>query len=260
MKLLTLIFFSLNTFFAAAESFIHGQITDSETDEVIVAATIYAYQDHILISETKTDLNGKYKLSLSPGAYDLVAFGLPFKLYRRNYISVEEGKSREVDFDLMSGFHIQLEEVVVVDYKIPLVNYSFSQYSPIKNSPRVKPKKLTPTIKSNRERSNYNTFGNEGSFIEDDGLGTIEILDSLISKVTFVITSDDYGNYSSVYNFSNNGKKIKILNSHGKVVTEFPLIWYSYCEINTSEWPSGLYHISYAIHGYRKANRLYFKI
>ncbi len=99
---------------------IAGKISDSSSDEELIAANVAIYKGEILVDGTVTDFEGNYSLLLDPGTYDLVASYVGFAAKRVNGIVVRAGRENKLDVKLEVG-GINLEEIAVVDYKIPII-------------------------------------------------------------------------------------------------------------------------------------------
>lgn len=99
---------------------IKGTATDAETGETLPFANVKLYQGNTMISGTQTDLDGKYKFTgLTPGRYDIEVSYVGYTPNRVNGVLVQSDKIVFQNFKLGSGN--VLDEVVVTDYKVPLV-------------------------------------------------------------------------------------------------------------------------------------------
>jgi outer membrane receptor protein involved in Fe transport len=89
---------------------IHGQVTDAQTKEALIEATVK------VVSGTQrsvlTDLDGNYQLALPPGKYDLRVFYDVYEGRRITGVVVEQGKATRLDVQLSADAGA-VQEVVV---------------------------------------------------------------------------------------------------------------------------------------------------
>ena len=89
---------------------IHGQVTDAQTKEALIEATV-----KVLAGAPKsalTDVDGHYRLALPPGKYDLRVFYDVYEGRRITGVSVEAGKATRLDVQLSADVGA-VQEVVV---------------------------------------------------------------------------------------------------------------------------------------------------
>ena len=118
---LTLSFLYLATFVFAQTS-LQGKITDAETHEDLIGANIVIQQNGAYKAGITTDFDGNYKVSLDPGVYEVEVsyIGYPPNLVIN--VEVKAGHQNVLDVQLGGGDEgIHLDEVVVVEYKVPLI-------------------------------------------------------------------------------------------------------------------------------------------
>ena len=104
----------------SAQTSLQGKVVDSETKEAVIFCNVAIYKNGVLIYGTETDLDGNYSFSnIDPGTYDLEASFVGYQSQRVQGVLVLAGKVNRVDLELSAG--VVLDEVVVVDYKVPLI-------------------------------------------------------------------------------------------------------------------------------------------
>ncbi len=91
-----------------------------DNGELVLYGNVALYKNGVLVRGTNTDLDGNYILgNLDPGTYEVeFSFtGMQSKKYEG--VIIYAGKSNKLDATLTTG--LVLEEIVVVDYQVPLV-------------------------------------------------------------------------------------------------------------------------------------------
>ena len=108
LRLLLILFFFGNVSYSQERFTLNGYITDSESGESLIGATVYINQ---ISSGTITNPYGFYSITLDEGVYDI-----DFRYIGYNTISreVELSSNLKIDVELLSS-DIQLESVVVSD-------------------------------------------------------------------------------------------------------------------------------------------------
>lgn len=105
-----------------AQTSLTGKVTDEETGEPILYGTVSLYKDGSLLTGTDTDLDGFYNFpNLDPGTYDVEISYVGYATVRNTGIIVYGGQSNKADIVLSTGGGVDLEEIVVVAYEVPLV-------------------------------------------------------------------------------------------------------------------------------------------
>ncbi|MFK7806221.1 MAG: carboxypeptidase regulatory-like domain-containing protein [Saprospiraceae bacterium] len=117
--LLSLVFTLIGTV-TFAQTSLNGKITDGETAEELIAANIAVYKEGVFITGVTTDFNGNYNIQLDPGTYDVEASYIGYSPSRTNGVVVRAGQANKLDLTL--GVGVSLDEIVVTDYKVPLVD------------------------------------------------------------------------------------------------------------------------------------------
>jgi outer membrane receptor protein involved in Fe transport len=109
--------------FAVAQSAsLQGKVTEAAAGEPVLFASVALYQNGVLKTGTETDFDGNYNFAnLDPGSYAVEVSYLGLQTQRVEDITVFEGKVRTVDIVLEEATGVMLDEVVVREYKVPLV-------------------------------------------------------------------------------------------------------------------------------------------
>lgn len=108
--LLSLILVLLATAAFAQQGLITGQVTDTETGETLPGVNVVIDGT---TNGTVTDLDGKYRLSLDPGSYDLRFSFISFKTELRTDLKVVAGKTTAINNVSLSTDFENLQEVVI---------------------------------------------------------------------------------------------------------------------------------------------------
>jgi len=115
-----LIFMLIIAFGAAAQTSLEGKVTDAESGEPIIFGSVALYKNGVLVTGKETDIDGNYSFSnIDPGQYDVEFTYVGYQTQRQTGVLVGQGRANRLDVQLGSG--VDLEEVVVVDYEVPLV-------------------------------------------------------------------------------------------------------------------------------------------
>lgn len=117
-----LLFFSLLLFSAtvSAQTSLYGKVTEDESGEPVLFGNVAMYKNGVLITGVETDLDGNYSFSnIDPGTYDVEVSYVGLQAQRITDVKVFAGKANKLDVTMGSG--IILDEVVVVEYKVPLI-------------------------------------------------------------------------------------------------------------------------------------------
>ncbi len=104
-----------------AQTSLAGKVTDADTKEPILFGNVILYRNGVLITGTETDFDGNFSFSnIDPGSYDLEVRYLGYQTQRLSSILVLAGKVNRADVQISAG-GVVLDEVVIVEYKVPLI-------------------------------------------------------------------------------------------------------------------------------------------
>ncbi|MEL7021201.1 MAG: carboxypeptidase regulatory-like domain-containing protein, partial [Bacteroidota bacterium] len=119
--LLLLFAFLLSGSISYAQTSLSGKVTEEANGEPILFGNVALYKNGNLVTGVETDFDGNYSVAnIDPGTYDVEASYIGFQTQRVAGVKVFAGKANQLDINLSAG-GINLEEVVVVDYKVPLI-------------------------------------------------------------------------------------------------------------------------------------------
>ncbi len=105
-----------------AQTSIYGKVTDEETGEPIIYGSVALYKNDVLLTGTATDFDGNYNFpDIDPGSYDVEVSYTGYQTQRVTGITVLAGKANNLDVQISTGGGVVLDEVTVVEYKVPLI-------------------------------------------------------------------------------------------------------------------------------------------
>ncbi len=115
---------------------IYGTVAD-EKGEPIPFVNVALLQEGLLVTGTTTDFDGKYKIkSLKPGLYDVKVSSVGFQAEEQHGVLLKADQLTLVDFSLTLG--LKLDEVMIVNYCIPVIERDGSSRTTISGSDIVK--------------------------------------------------------------------------------------------------------------------------
>ena len=105
---------------SSGQTSLQGKVMDVETKEAILFCNVGLYRNEVLIRVEETDLDGNYIFSnIDPGTYFVEISYVGYQTQRIQGVLVQAGKSNQLNAELTQG--VILEEILVVDYKAPLI-------------------------------------------------------------------------------------------------------------------------------------------
>lgn len=132
-----LLLFLLSTSILQAQTSLTGKVTDEETNEPLVYATIGLFKNDVAVANTETDLDGNFILSnIDPGTYDLFVSYTGYQEQRITGVLVLAGKTNRADVKMLSG--ITVETVVVTEYRNPLIEQDNTTSGQVVTSEEIK--------------------------------------------------------------------------------------------------------------------------
>ncbi len=133
--------------FVVGQTALQGKVADAETSEPIIFCNVALYKNGVLILGGETDLDGNFAFyNIDPGTYDVEASYVGYQPQRVEGVLVLAGKVNRVDIDLSQG--VVLDEVIVVDYKVPLIEQDNTTSGGVVTSEQIRnlPTKSISTI------------------------------------------------------------------------------------------------------------------
>ncbi|RMD75019.1 MAG: TonB-dependent receptor, partial [Bacteroidetes bacterium] len=104
-----------------AQTSLQGKVTD-ENGEPLLFANVVLKKNGNFVTGTETDLDGNYSIgNIDPGTYEVEVSYLGYPTQRITGVVVYNGKANRLDITMSSEGGIVLEEVVVKEYKVPLI-------------------------------------------------------------------------------------------------------------------------------------------
>ncbi len=127
---------------------LRGKVTD-EKGEPVILGNVALKQNGILITGAQTDFDGFYSLTdIDPGTYEVEFTYVGFQPTIITGVVVKEGKANTLDVVLTNG--INLEEVVVISYEVPLIEQDFTTSGSTITSSQIR---RTPSGSRGRSRT-----------------------------------------------------------------------------------------------------------
>jgi len=121
----------------AQQTSIQGKVSDGETGETLIGATVVVFKEGVQLTGTTTDFDGNYKLNVDPGNYSVEFSYVGFSPQRIEGIQVIEGRDNVVDAVLESSA-VTAPEVVVTTYKKPLVEQDNTTQGGVKTADEIR--------------------------------------------------------------------------------------------------------------------------
>jgi len=159
----------ISSFALAQNSNICGKIVTMETQEPIMFASVALYESGVLISGVESDLDGYYCLvDVASGVYSIEVSYIGYATKKVSNIKISEGETANINIGLNEGSGINLDEVVVINYKAPLIRQEETSQgnivtsSEIRNLPRRNINGLAATsagVGSSDRQGNLNIHG-----------------------------------------------------------------------------------------------------
>ena len=135
-----LLFLSLFLFsgtLMVAQTSLGGKVVDEETGEVILFGSVALFKNGVLVAGTETDFDGNYNFSnIDPSTYDVEASYVGYSAQRITGVTVLAGKANKLDINL--GVGVTLTEVVVTEYRAPLIEQDNTTQGAIITSEQIK--------------------------------------------------------------------------------------------------------------------------
>ena len=105
-----------------AQTSLGGKVSDEESKESISFGTIAIFKNGVLVRGTETDVEGNYNFpDMDPGLYDVEASYVGYQSRRVTGVKVLAGKATKLDIQLGSDGGVVLQEITIVEYKVPLI-------------------------------------------------------------------------------------------------------------------------------------------
>ncbi|MCB0664648.1 MAG: carboxypeptidase regulatory-like domain-containing protein [Saprospiraceae bacterium] len=145
--ILVLLFLGAISLAGWSQTSLQGRVTDGESGDVLIFCNVALYKNGVLITGTESDEDGNYAISnLDPGTYDLEVSYAGYQTQRVTGVLILAGRVNKVDVALSQG--VILDEVVVTDYKVPLIEQDNTTSGGVVTSEQIRnlPTKSISTI------------------------------------------------------------------------------------------------------------------
>lgn len=119
----------------AQQTVLRGKVTD-ETGEALIGASVKALKGTEFVRGAITDYNGEYRISLDPGSYNVEVSYTGFKTAVTSGVRVLVNTLNAFDVKMESG--TLLNEVVVTEFKVPLIEQDKTQGGQTLTSDQIK--------------------------------------------------------------------------------------------------------------------------
>ena len=109
------------TTIAISQTTLQGNISEDESGEAVLFATVALYKNDVLITGTESDFDGNYFFSdLDPGTYSIEVSFLGLQTQRMNGIIVKAGKVNFANVK-MKEEGVLVDVIEIVGYEVPLI-------------------------------------------------------------------------------------------------------------------------------------------
>ena len=116
--------FCIISMFSFSQTIIQGTVSDSSS--TIIGATVLLFKDSVQVQAIPTDFDGNYIFYLkNPGTYTIEANSLGFASHKVTDIIAPLNTTVKFDI-LMEESEEILNEIVIVQYRVPLINFDKS--------------------------------------------------------------------------------------------------------------------------------------
>ena len=158
MKTLTIPILLLACCFSGiSQTSLQGKVTDADSGEPIILATVALYRSGVLVTGTETDFDGFYSINeLDPGTYNVVFSYTGYQEINVSGVVVSAGKANKLDAKMSAG--VTLTEVVV-KYTRPPVEHNNTAMSMTLSEPRNVGRGQT----FHRKKKSKNAEGNDAA-------------------------------------------------------------------------------------------------
>ena len=115
--------FLISSFCGISQTSLEGIVTDAKTGEPIIFGTVALYKNEVIVSETETNLTGKYFFSnIESGIYDIKSSYIGYTPKVKNGIIIKPQITNRLNFSLK--IETSIDAVEIKEYKTPLSDYS----------------------------------------------------------------------------------------------------------------------------------------
>jgi len=168
------------TFGQGSVATLEGRIID-DLGEGAAFANVALYQNGALIRGVETDFDGNYAITnLNPGTYDVEASYVGLNTQRQTGVQLLANRIVRVNFELTKG--INLDEIVVVDYKVPLIQVDETSSGGIKTAEDIKNLPIKNITGIAATTAGVTTRGGNTNIRGARAESTVFILDGIVTR------------------------------------------------------------------------------
>ncbi len=137
--LLSLLFIFIGTIAYGQNTSLSGKLVDQDTGEPVMFANVAIYKNGVLITGVETDLDGNYYFAnIDSGNYDIESSFIGYATVRLSDVTVYSGQTNVVDLTIAEGGGVNLDEVVVIEYREPLIQQDETTQGAIVTSEEIR--------------------------------------------------------------------------------------------------------------------------
>ena len=193
-----------------SQTTIYGKISDKETGEEVIGASIVLTKNGVFVTGAASDFDGNYSFPVDPGTYDMKVSYTGYPEKQINGIVAKAGQGTKVDVELESG--VILNEVVVVDYKAPLIEQDNTSTGGTLTSQQIRSQGYAKINKRKFSKpqpyNRYNHSSDQHSNTEDyDAIHENRFVKVSKEPLSTFSIDVDAASYSNMRRFINNGQK-----------------------------------------------------
>jgi len=133
--LLTLVFALTSTITFAQQTSLAGKITDGETGEELIGANVTLTKGGVYAAGASTDFTGNFSINVDPGNYDVEVSYIGYSPQRITDVIIKSGLANKLDVQLGTG--VDLDEIVIVEFKVPLIEQDNTTQGGIKTAEEI---------------------------------------------------------------------------------------------------------------------------
>lgn len=171
---------SLTQISSDSQTSLQGKVMDAISKESIIFATVALMKDGNIVKGVETDLDGNYYFSnINPGTYDVEASYVGYATTRETGVIIKADKSNTLNLQIAEG--VLADEIMVTEYKVPLVEFDNTTTGGIVTSDDIKslPTKSVNAIAASTAGIAANRVGNDVSVRGGRTDGTVYYMDGI---------------------------------------------------------------------------------
>ncbi len=136
INLILIITFLFSASLVFSQTTIVGKVIDGNSGEDIFAANIVISQNKTFVIGEISDLEGNFCIQVNPGKYDMEVSVIGYSTQKITGIIAKAGQATKMNVHLSTG--VQLDEVVVTGYKVPLIKQDHTSVASTYTSEQIR--------------------------------------------------------------------------------------------------------------------------